>query len=66
MDVVEKNFAVFELGVAVAEIGFAGPQRFDLRAAEHHADLEDLIDVVIVKRLFVFTDDFLSHGALCS
>jgi hypothetical protein len=72
VDIVEKKLAVLNLGVAITQVGFTRSQRFDFRAAEHDSGLEGLVDMVIVKRLFIFTDYFLSgwllstHGILYS
>src|SRR5690606_27504591 len=66
VDAVQPDLAVVDVGEAVDERGPTLAQRLDLRAGEHHAGLEGVVDVVVVPRLLVLGDQLatrlLGHG----
>jgi hypothetical protein len=58
---VEKGFAFFDPGEGVADIGFAGADRFDLAALQFDASLVALEDVKIAERLAI-ENGLSGHG----
>ena len=56
VDVVEKHFAVFDAGEAVAQVHASFANRLDLGAEQHQPRLEALEQVEVVKGFPVFGD----------
>src|SRR6202000_3194592 len=68
----QEQLAVLGVGVGFRDGRLAGAQRLDLRAHQHDAGLERLVDRIGVARLAGVRDDlgavvfFLGHGTLRS
>ena len=56
--IVEIDLAILEPGIAIFNIGSAGPQRFYLRTSEDDPGLHGLIDMIIMECFFIFADNF--------
>jgi hypothetical protein len=54
----DKNFPFVDPGITVFELHFALADRFNLRPGENDAGFELFFDMVIMKCLFIFGNDF--------
>lgn len=53
---VDPEFAVVDSGVAVGELDFVSPQRFDLGPGQYDTDLESVEDFVLMPGFTVLSD----------
>jgi len=63
VDLVQPGLAAIDVGKRVDQRRLAGADRFDLRAGEHHAGLQRLVDVVLMARATVACEDLDLVGA---
>lgn len=60
--IVNKNFAVFYPAEGLFQVDLALADRFDLASLESDARFIDFVDEVVMKSLFVGSDNFNSHA----
>ena len=58
--VVQEHLSVVHAGIAVPQIHEAVTEGFDLRSAQKNPGFEPVLDVIVVERLPVGSDDFLA------
>jgi len=61
MRIDEEDLAPFDIAVAIPQVDLSLPQGLDLRPEQGDARLKGLLDKVMIKCLFVLTNQLLAH-----
>ncbi len=62
MSIDEKDLAPFDISVAISQVDLSVPQGFHLRSPKGNTGLIGLFNKVIMKSLFILTNQFLFFG----